>query len=919
MAVKFSNNAKTTLTANISATATTLAVADASEFPTLSGSDHTYATLETIDYDREVVKVTAISGNSLSVVRGQDNTTARTFSTGDKCELRLNAAMLDDATFSGDFNDLANKPVVGDDGLTQKNFTTTLKNKLDGIAAGANNYVLPFTDNSTNWNTAHGWGNHATQSYATTSDVTAAINNLIDSSPTALNTLNELAAALGDDANFSTTITNSIATKLPLAGGTMTGVITTSGGTSTNWNTAYSWGNHASAGYVTSSGNTIIGTDTDINTSGATVIDELNMTDGVIQSHTTRTLTLSDLGYTGATNANNYVLPFTDNSTNWNTAYGWGNHATQSYATTSDVTTAINNLIDSSPTALNTLNELAAALGDDANFSTTITNSIATKLPLTGGLMTGSLRLGDNTKALFGASSDLEIYHDGTNSEIKNNTGFLKVITNHLKFEDATNNNSYITGFLGYVFLYYNGSMKLNTSSTGVTITGTATMNSINVDSGTLYVDSTNDRVGVGLTNPSEKLTVAGNIKAQGTSPKIIIEDTNTSDSSFPAIEFKTYNAQDVRIYHNEVDSQLPVAGYGVVVDAASTNTQFPSTGTLSFCVTGEIYAGNTTLSNTNRVWHEGNFDAIKDEDNMASNSATALATQQSIKAYVDASSPSTLSHSGTTKATAVTDGVDLSGSLRVGQTSTYFPGYYTTTEGLSLRSAGELYVSRSNFAAVSLNRNSDGDILAFRRDGNGIGFLGIDNSENLFVGASANARHSYLNFTTGTQVEILPAQANGSTHDNAINLGKSDNRFKDLYLAGGAFLGGTASTNKLDHYAEGTWTPGLNVQSGTFTISSSSGKYTRIGNLIFISGKIQLSAENSSGTVQITGLPASIASGAAGIVSFYYENFSTLYAGLTGYITTNVINLREQNQTGTEDPNLTPTSLLEFSGQYQV
>lgn len=50
--------------------------------------------------------------------------------------------------------------------------------------------------------------------------------------------------------------------------------------------------------------NTVIGTDNDINTSGATVVDQLNMTDGVIQSHSTRTMTLADLGYTGATNAN---------------------------------------------------------------------------------------------------------------------------------------------------------------------------------------------------------------------------------------------------------------------------------------------------------------------------------------------------------------------------------------------------------------------------------------------------------------------------------------------------------------------------------------------------------------------------------------------------------------------------------------
>jgi len=80
--------------------------------------------------------------------------------------------------------------------------------KLDGIATNANNYTLP--------------AGIATETYVGTQ-----VSNLVDSSPAALNTLNELAAALGDDANFSTTVTNSIATKLPLAGGAMTGAITT--------------------------------------------------------------------------------------------------------------------------------------------------------------------------------------------------------------------------------------------------------------------------------------------------------------------------------------------------------------------------------------------------------------------------------------------------------------------------------------------------------------------------------------------------------------------------------------------------------------------------------------------------------------------------------------------------------------------
>ena len=65
------------------------------------------------------------------------------------------------------------------------------------------------------------------------------ISNLVDSSPSALNTLNELAAAINDDASFSTTITNSIATKMPLAGGTFTGAITMGGDTNMNGHSIY--------------------------------------------------------------------------------------------------------------------------------------------------------------------------------------------------------------------------------------------------------------------------------------------------------------------------------------------------------------------------------------------------------------------------------------------------------------------------------------------------------------------------------------------------------------------------------------------------------------------------------------------------------------------------------------------------------
>lgn len=84
---------------------------------------------------------------------------------------------------------------------------------------------LQLSDNSGELDVSAAGG--SAETFATQTYVTTQVNNLVDSAPGTLDTLNELAAALGDDANFSTTVTNSIATKLPLSGGAMTGAITT--------------------------------------------------------------------------------------------------------------------------------------------------------------------------------------------------------------------------------------------------------------------------------------------------------------------------------------------------------------------------------------------------------------------------------------------------------------------------------------------------------------------------------------------------------------------------------------------------------------------------------------------------------------------------------------------------------------------
>jgi hypothetical protein len=98
MGIKVTNNAYGTLSASITSSATTIALAtgQGARFPSLSGGDYFFGTLIDTSNNVEIVKVTARSSDTMTVVRGQDNTTARAYSTNDRFELRPTAALFDD-------------------------------------------------------------------------------------------------------------------------------------------------------------------------------------------------------------------------------------------------------------------------------------------------------------------------------------------------------------------------------------------------------------------------------------------------------------------------------------------------------------------------------------------------------------------------------------------------------------------------------------------------------------------------------------------------------------------------------------------------------------------------------------------------------------------------------------------------------
>jgi len=108
----------------------------------------------------------------------------------------------------------------------------------------------------------------------------------------------------------------------------------------------------------------------------------------------------------------------------------------------------------------------------------------------TGDTMTGNLSFGDNVKANFGAGSDLQIYHDGSNSWIRDlGTGDLVISTDGSGIQFKSNGSSEVM-MRAYqndrVDLYYDNAVKLATTSTGINVTGTVAATSYTGDGSAL-------------------------------------------------------------------------------------------------------------------------------------------------------------------------------------------------------------------------------------------------------------------------------------------------------------------------------------------------------------------------------------------------------------------------------------------------
>jgi hypothetical protein len=222
---------------------------------------------------------------------------------------------------------------------------------------------------------------------------------------------------------------------------------------------------------------------------------------------------------------------------------------------------------------------------------------------------------------------------------------------------------------------------------------------------------------------------------------------------------------------------------------------------------------------------------------------------------------------------TAVT--IDSSGNVLVGKTVQGI-----ATSGVELTPNDRAAFTKSGGAPILVNRTSnDGEIINLRKDGTTVGSIGSEAAGRLILNSENTT--GYLAIDGNAQFRWRTNDFVPHT-DNSKNLGEPTGRFKDLYLSGGVYLGGTGAANKLDDYEEGTFTATYygDTSAGTTTYTAQAGFYTKIGNRVSFQLQIGVSSATGTGAIRIGGLPFTLSNATSSTPIFSVASSGFTFSG---------------------------------------
>ena len=299
-------------------------------------------------------------------------------------------------------------------------------------------------------------------------------------------------------------------------------------------------------------------------------------------------------------------------------------------------------------------------------------------LPLAGGTMTGNLTLGDNVNVYFGASTDLRIYHDGTNSHIINSTGELRFTGSNFAFK--SDSAKLYLGAGDDLQIYHDG------SNSYITDAGT----------GDLRIKGANIEIS----------TVGGNKYFQGASNTARLYHTNNEKLATTTTGISVTGAISLTeaIYSTDGSGQFEISG------DSSSNTYFLSQGEIRFRPSGTT--SNKFVIGTNGA--------------LTINGAYTLPTSDGTAGQVlktDGSGNVTFGAATSGDITAVVAGTNLSGGATSGSATINLA---TNLSGLGTISSGAITsTGSSSFGDVFVSSNTPQLVLSDTGNGGGGGAEG--------------------------------------------------------------------------------------------------------------------------------------------------------------------------------------------------
>ncbi len=682
----------------------------------------------------------------------------------------------------------------GGDILYDHDFTSA------GLMTSNGSGVYSITaNNSANWNTAYGWGDHGLSaqdktdisnlsgtntgdqdlsSYATQSYVGTQISNLVDSSPTTLNTLNELAAALGDDPNYATATAISIGNKLPLAGGTLTGALT---GTTANFSGHVTLGDTVTlGGNVTIEGNVFMD---DYNITSVNHLD-FGFTSGYIEGSGTN-VNFNGLSATfgGRIIANNYVSIKTASSSG---------------------SPYIDFIQNTTQKAYIQFNDGANALNFQSDNAFTFIGGTAERVRIDG---SGNVGIGTTSipNPFSSAYSNiLQVGTTGGNTRLAITAGSTS--SSDLNFadsNDATNVGSYVGAISykhngDYMLFSTDGSEKMRIDSSGnVGIGGSPSVNFEIAKAGARIkmIDGTN-QLNMGLWD-------GANYRFEGDANRPMFFTSYQGNINFGISGGTTMTIQNA---------------------AVGIGTTAPTTA-LSVSDGAAMYGNSNYLVQIKR-------NALNGDDN-TSKASILLANK---------SNGMQIAYGGTTDRLRFIDG---GGVERITMLNGGNIGIGTTSPNKELTLGGAAGTQTLSFTTSAyLGDQAVIGNIEFSTHNADTSYKQLANIYALKTGTNTNSGDiTFWTKKNGARSEKIRIENDGT-------LRVKEGSVLVETVGQGIYLGGTAAANKLDDYEEGTWTPQVYYQNSTdqsnATNTVQEGKYTKIGNLVYVSFRLDFNQSGS-------------------------------------------------------------------------